>query len=272
MPELPEVETIKRDLSRLVIGKKILDITTDSPKQVKPSLAEVKKGVVGSTIKALKRRGKLLQIMLSNGKILTVHLKMTGRLLVRKKDTPKDNWQHVVLKLSGEKELRFADSRKFGWLRLIENSEKLEELLVDLGSEPLDGFSIEELRTILASTSRAIKIVLMDQKKIAGIGNIYACEALFLAKIDPRRSANKINRKEVKGIYQAIRKVLRAGIKYRGASDQYYLDALGHKGSYQDHFLVYGREGQSCRKCKKAKIKKIKLGGRGTNYCPACQH
>jgi len=272
MPELPEVETIKRDLSRLVIGKRILDITTDSPKQVKPSLAEVKKGVVDSTIKALKRRGKLLQIMLSNGKILTVHLKMTGRLLVRKKDTPKDNWQHVVLKLSGEKELRFADSRKFGWLRLVENSEKLEELLVDLGSEPLDGFSIEELRTILASTSRAIKIVLMDQKKIAGIGNIYACEALWLAGIDPRRKANSLSLREQSKLFNAIERVLKAGIKYRGASDQYYLDALGNEGSYQDHFLVYGREGQSCRKCKKAKIKKIKLGGRGTNYCPACQH
>lgn len=270
MPELPEVETIKRDLSRLVIGKEILDIKTDSPKQVQPSFAVVKKAVVGATIKSIKRRAKLLCLFLSNGKILVIHLKLTGRLLVREKKAPRDDWQHISFSLGGGKELRFADLRKFGWIRLVGNKEGLEKLLAEFGPEPLDDLNLERLQKILSSSSRAVKVLLMDQKKIAGIGNIYASDALFLAKIDPRRPANKVTEKEAKKLYQTIEKVLKAGIKYRGASDQYYLDALGHKGSYQDYFLVYGREGKKCLKCK-GEIKKIKLGGRGTYFCSACQ-
>jgi len=270
MPELPEVETIKKDLSRLVVGRKILGITTDSPKQVQPSLMVVRKAMMGAKIKKIERRAKLLQIFLSNGKILAIHLKLTGRLLVRKKGTPKDDWQRVVIALSSNRELRFADLRKFGWMRLIENEKELEKLLSEFGPEPLDSLDLRKFKTILASTNRPIKIVIMDQKKIAGVGNIYANDALFLAKIDPRRPAKKITEKETKKLYQALEKVLRAGIKYRGASDQYYLDALGRKGSYQDHYLVYQREGRKCLDCR-GKIRKIRLGGRGTFFCPRCQ-
>lgn len=270
MPELPEVETIKRDLSRLIVGKKILAIETNSPKQLKPTLAAVKKAVVGATIKKIARRAKLLQVFLSNGKILAIHLKLTGRLLVRKKDAPADDWQHVTITLSGGKELRFADLRKFGWIRLVKNNE-LRIMNQELGVEPLTReFTLEKFRKILKSTRRPIKLVLMDQKKIAGVGNIYANEALFLAKIEPRYPTNKLSGEKTKALYQAIEKLLKAGIKYRGASDQYYLDALGHKGSYQDHFLVYGRAGKKCFKCD-GEIRKIKLGGRGTFYCPKCQ-
>ena len=270
MPELPEVETIKRDLNRLVVGRKILDIQTNSIKQVRPSLAVVKKAVVGATIKKIRRRAKLLQIFLSNGQILIIHLKLTGRLLVRKKNDSKDDWQHVVIDLSGDKQLRFADLRKFGWLKLVSSKKELGGLLGDYGPEPMDDLTLVEFKKILASSRRAVKVILMDQKKISGIGNIYASDALFLAEIDPRRSANKVTGQEAKKLFQAIEKVLRAGIKYRGASDHDYLDALGHKGRYQEHFLVYGREGKHCFKCK-GKIKKIRLGGRGTAFCPACQ-
>jgi formamidopyrimidine-DNA glycosylase len=269
MPELPEVETIKRDLSRLIVNKKILDIETDSAKQVQPSLATVRKTVVGATIKKIKRRAKLLQIFLSNGKILAVHLKLTGRLLVRKKTDPADDWQHVVISLSGDKELRFADLRKFGWLKLLD-AQGLKKELSQYGPEPMNDLTLSKFKKILSSTRRAVKIVLMDQKKISGIGNIYACDALFLARIDPRRPANKVSAEETKRLYEAIEKVFKAGIKYRGASDQYYLDALGQKGSYQDHFLVYGRQGKKCFSCQE-RIKKIKLGGRGTYFCPQCQ-
>jgi formamidopyrimidine-DNA glycosylase len=113
-------------------------------------------------------------------------------------------------------------------------------------------------------------VVLLDQKKISGVGNIYACDALFLAKIDPRRPANEVSGREAKKLYQAVEKVLKAGIEYRGASDQYYLDALGQKGAYQDHFLVYAREGKECFGCK-GKVAKMKVAGRGTYYCPNCQ-
>lgn len=270
MPELPEVETIKRDLSRLIVGKRILDITTDVPKQVRPSLAIVKKAIGRTKIKKIARRAKLLQIFLSNNKILVIHLKLTGRLLVRKKDAPRDDWQHVTISLSGEKELRFADLRKFGWVKLVKDKQELEKILASFGPEPMDGLTLGEFKKILAASRRPVKLVLMDQKKIAGIGNIYANDALFLARIDPRRPANKVTPQETKKLFQAIEKVLKAGIRYRGASDQYYLDALGRKGSYQDHFLVYQREGQKCFDCQ-GKVKKIKLGGRGTFYCPQCQ-
>lgn len=270
MPELPEVETIRRDLSRLVVGKKILDVTTDSPKQVQPSLTAVKKAVVGAGIKKIQRRAKLLQIFLSNNQILAVHLKLTGRLLVRKKGAPKDDWQHVTISLSGNKELRFADLRKFGWIKLIKDKKELEKLLSEFGPEPLDSLDLKKFKAILASSGRPVKVVIMDQKKISGVGNIYANDALFLARIDPRRPAKKITKIEAKKLFQAIEKVLKAGIKYRGASDQYYLDALGRKGSYQDHFLTYGREGKKCFDCG-GEIKRIKIGGRGTFFCPRCQ-
>ncbi len=279
MPELPEVETIKQDLSRLIVGKRIVDITTDSPKQVRPSFNVVKKAVVGATIRKIKRRAKLLMIFLSNGKILAVHLKLTGRLLVRKKGEKRDDWQHVVIKLKNiktkkqknrELELRFCDMRRFGWIKLISNDE-LRIMNNELGVEPLTKeFTIDRFRQVLSKTSRAVKIVLIDQKKISGIGNIYANDALNLAKINPRRPANKVTKEEAKRLYKALERVLKAGIKYRGASDQYYLDALGHKGKYQDHFLVYQREGKRCFNCG-GEIRRLKLGGRGTFYCPACQ-
>jgi len=270
MPELPEVETIRRDLNRLIVGKKILDINTDSPKQVKPSLAVVKKAIIGTTIKKIERRAKLLQIFLSNNQILAIHLKLTGRLLVREKGAPKDDWQHVTISLSENQELRLADLRKFGWVKLVKDKKELEKLLSEFGPEPLDGLDLEIFKKILSSTSRPIKIVLMDQKKIAGVGNIYANDALFLAKIDPRRPAKKVSGEEAKRLLKAIEKVLKAGIKYRGASDQHYLDALGRKGSYQDHFLTYGRVGKKCFDCG-GEIKRLKIGGRGTFYCLKCQ-
>jgi len=278
MPELPEVETIRRDLNGLIVGKKIVEITTDSPKQVKPSLAEVKKAIVGVEVKKIGRRAKILFIFLSSGQVLAIHLKLTGRLLVRKKGAPKDDWQHIVIRLrdqsssikKSELELRFCDLRKFGWVRLI-NSDQLSVISDQLGIEPLTPeFNLEKFSQVLQSSSRPIKIVLMDQKKIAGVGNIYANDALFLARIDPRRPAKKVSEEEAKRLFKAIEKVLKAGIKYRGASDQHYLDALGHKGSYQDHFLTYGRVGKKCFDCE-GEIKRLKIGGRGTFYCSKCQ-
>lgn len=303
MPELPEVETIRRGLEDLIVGKKILDIMTDSPKQVQPSLEKVKKAVVGSVIKTIGRRAKLLQLFLSNDSILVFHLKLTGRLLVRKAGEPKDDWQHITFKIkdqpfrfaqgkkskikNNELELRFCDARKFGWVKLIDDQKELEKLLSELGPEPFVGqasfprliseqpgqahwLTFEIFRKILSSSARPIKIILMDQQKLSGIGNIYASEALFLAGIDPRRPAKKVSLEEIKKLYEAIIEVLKLGIKYRGASDQYYLDATGHKGAYQNHFLVYGRQGENCpNKC--GQIKRIVVGGRGSFFCPKCQ-
>jgi len=270
MPELPEVETIKKDLAKLIVGRKVLGIETNSPKQVQPSLAAVQKTIVGTTVKKVQRRAKILQIFFSNGSIVIIHLKLTGRLLVRKKGAKIDDWQHITVALSGGKELRFADSRKFGWFRLLKNEKELKKILKDFGPEPLDDLTLPIFRHILSSTSRPVKIILMDPKRISGVGNIYASEALFLAGIDPRRPSNKISLKEAQKLYDDLEKVLKLGLKYRGASDQYYLDALGHKGAYQKHFLVYGQQGKKCPSCPQM-IKRIVLGGRGTFYCPACQ-
>jgi len=270
MPELPEVETIRRDLEKLIVGRKVLNIETNSPKQVQPSLEIVKKTILGTTIKKVQRKAKILQIFFSNGAIIIVHLKLTGRLLVRNKGDRPDDWQHVVVTLSGGKELRFADARKFGWWRLLKDEKELKKVLSEFGPEPFSDLTLLVFQKILSSTSRSVKIILMDQQRISGVGNIYASEALFLAKIDPRRPANKITKKEAEELYQDLEKVLKAGLKYRGASDQYYLDALGHKGSYQEHFLVYGRQGKKCFHCSGV-VKRISLGGRGTFYCPQCQ-
>lgn len=270
MPELPEVETIRRDLEKLIVGYKVLGITTNSPKQLQPSLKLVKKTIVGAIIKKVQRRAKILQIFFSNGSIIIIHLKLTGRLLFRNKKEPADDYQHIVLSLNGDKELRFADARKFGWVRLIKNEKELQKILKEFGPEPLSDLNLATFQKILSSSRRPIKIILMDQKKIAGVGNIYANEALFLAGINPQRPADKISKKETEKLYQSLEKVLQLGLRYRGASDNDYLDALGHKGSYQEHFLVYGRQGKKCNRCS-GLIKRIKIGGRGTFYCQNCQ-
>jgi len=278
MPELPEVETIKQDLKRLIVGAKILEITTNSAKQVKPSLEVVKKAVVGRKIAGVERKGKMLIIKLGDKSFLLIHLKLTGRLLVRNKNDPPDDWQRVTIKLktqstkrkSKDLELRFCDLRKFGWMKLA-NSNQLSVVSDQLGIEPLmPEFTLENFSRILKSSSRPVKLILMDQTKIAGIGNIYASEALFVAGIRPDRPATKLRNYEITKLQKAVKKVLKAGIKYRGASDQYYLDALGQKGAYQEHFLVYQREGKKCLKCDGI-IKRITLGGRGTFFCPQCQ-
>lgn len=264
------METIKRDLNRLLIGRKVLKITTNSPKQVQPSLAVVKKNIVGARIKKVQRQAKVIQIFLDNGRILMIHLKLTGRLLLRSKKAKADDWQRATIDLSGDKQLRLSDLRKFGWIKLIKNKKDLAKILSAFGPEPLDDLGLVQFKKILASSRRPIKVILLDQKKISGIGNIYACDALNLARINPQRPANKLDDQEAKKLLKAIEKVLLAGIKYRGASDQYYLDALGHKGAYQDHFLVYNREGKKCFNCS-GRVEKLKLAGRGTYYCSECQ-
>ena len=271
MPELPEVETIRKGLQKRIVGRKIVDLVYDTPKMLQPNPKTLLAAVVESKIIKVGRRAKLILIYLSNGKTLAIHLKLSGRLLYRKKTDPKDDWEHVTFKFDNGDELRFCNLRKFGYVRLLTSEKELRELLAGFGPEPLTPeFTLEKFREILKKTSRAAKIVVMDQKKIAGVGNIYANDALFLAKIDPRRPAKELSDQETKKLYQAIKKVLKAGLKYKGASDQYYLDVLGRKGSYQDHFLVYQRTGKKCFDCP-GEIKRLKVGGRGTFYCPRCQ-
>lgn len=258
MPELPEVETIKIQLASLITGKKILKIVPEHAVEA-----------IGATITKIERRAKLVEIFLDNGGILLFHLKLTGQLLVRKDSDRIDNWQRITIFLSDKTQLRFCDARKFGWMKYIKNEKELQKIVSSYGPEA-NLLTSKEFSQICLTTKRPIKVVLMDQTKISGIGNIYAVDALNLAKINPKRPTSNLTQEEQKKLLIAIKKVLQAGIKYRGASDQYYLDALGKKGHYQDHFLVYNRAGKECFGCHR-KISKIKLAGRGTYFCPNCQ-
>ena len=273
MPELPEVETIKRGLQERIVGRKIVDVVYDAPKMLLPNPKTVLAGVVGTKIVKVDRKAKLLLFYLSDGNILVIHLRLTGRLIFRPKKAPPDDWQHVVFKFETDDELRFCDLRKFGFVRLVIDEKELERILSEFGPEPLTAeFTKEKLREILEKTTKPVKIALMDQTKIAGVGNIYANEALFWAGIHPETKANRLSENQVIRLYEALEKVLKEGIKYRGAteSDRAYRDVEGRPGRFQERFAVYGKEGEGCVRCR-TKIKRIKLGGRGTFFCPECQ-
>ena len=269
MPELPEVETIKKDLKKVLPGLKILELDFDEAKLLKPSVSAFKKRVLNQEITQVNRRAKVVEIQLKNTVSILVHLKLTGRLLFRDKADPVDEWQHVILELSKSKQLRFCDLRKFGWLKALTPEEVAEEL-ANYGPEPAKNLTRDYFQKVMGSTRRAVKIVLMDQKLIAGIGNIYANDALLLAKIDPRRSANSLSVGEIKRLYEMVEKVIADGLRYRGASDNHFLDAFGRKGHYQDHFVAYGKTGRPCPVCG-TKIERIVVGGRGTFICSNCQ-
>jgi len=262
-PELPEVETIKRQLADTIVGCKITNVWFDNPKSLQSNPLIFVKGVKGAIIQKIDRRAKLVIFYLDGSKAFVVHLRMTGRLLIRKAGDSIDAFAHVVLSLEKGLELRFCDARKFGFMRFLKDQKELKELLLGYGPEPLDDLSLEKFRQILSKNQRSIKEVLTDQKLISGIGNIYANDGLWLAKTHPLEPANKV---DAAIVFKAIEKVLKDG----GASDQWYVNAFGAKGKYQEHFKVYGRIGKPCLRCKTI-IKRIVVASRGTFYCPKCQ-
>lgn len=273
MPELPEVETIRRDLEKELVGKAVLDVTSSAPKVLQPSPQAVLKAIKGKKFEGFERKGKLLIVRLSGGKTLGIHLRLTGRLLIRKEGDPPDEWQRVVIKLSGGKELRFSDLRLFGYIKLFKDEKEVEEILSKLGPEPLskelDG---EKFYEIIHRTSRPIKIALLDQKLISGIGNIYANEALFEAGVHPLTKANQLTKAQVASLYNAIEQVLKEGLEARGATiaDEMYRDAYGRRGGYEEKVRIYQQAGKPCPKCG-AEIRYLKVGQRGTFVCPKCQ-
>lgn len=272
MPELPEVETIRRELEEEVIGLNITDLWWDAPKLLQPTPEEVKAAVIGAKIVGIRRRGKLLVFELSSADtFLLIHLKMTGRLLVAETGENKDSYTHVKFILDQNKELHFADMRKFGFIRLASRG-GMEAEWDKLGPEPLDDLTLESFRELLAKSSRKIKILLLDQSKIAGVGNIYANEVLFLAGVHPERGVSTLSGREVDRLFEAVETVLRQSLERRGTTtrDESYVDAYGEQGEYQSQLKVYGREGELCSVCG-TEIQKVKLGQRGTYFCPQCQ-
>jgi len=281
MPELPEVETIVRELDRVLPGKKITAVSVLRAK----SFIGDEKELVGKTIGSVERRSKMTVVGFSHyPKKLVIHLKMTGQLIYLSGTHrvvgghPTPDWVNelpskstrIVMELDNGAKLFFNDLRVFGWMKIIQNSEfRIQESRMppDVTSEE---FTVEYFAKVLGKSGRPIKLVLMDQAKFGGVGNIYANDALYLARISPKRKAKEITEKEEGELYEAVKKVINLGIKYGGASVDKYVDAAGMGGKYQEHFLVYGRNGQKCTRDGDV-IKKIKLGGRGTYYCPGCQ-
>ena len=278
MPELPEVETIKVQLQKLIVGKKIKKVKISLPKMVKLPLDKFRKIIVGATIKNVNRRAKILIFELSNGWSLLIHLKLSGRLIFRKKGEelqPEDiKWNHLIYYFSDDSRLFHNDLRQFGYVKLVKSGELLDFFKKEkLGPEPLEkNFSFDEFLAILKKKPKAkIKQFLMDQKNIAGIGNIYSDEILFFARVHPLRKVRELKSSEIKKVFEGIRKILLEAIRFGGSSVRDFVDALGKEGGYVPKLKVYGREEEKCSRCG-AIIKRIKIGSRSAHFCPKCSH
>jgi formamidopyrimidine-DNA glycosylase len=269
MPELPEVETIKTELSPYVIGRSITDVTLLWEGIVRqPSVAEFRSRITGQKIVGLARRGKYLLVNLNRGDLLIIHLKMTGALLVGRDSQEPPRFTRAIIHLDGGTSIFFRDPRKFGLMRLVKNG---DSVVGKLGPEPLESeFTPEVLQKLLARRQAPIKALLCDQNFIAGIGNMYADEALFAARIHPMRIGASLSREETKRLHRAICQVLKAGIGHKGASVQNYYRPDGTMGTAHFEFKVAHRGGEPCPKCGTS-IERITVRGRGTYFCPKCQ-
>lgn len=282
MPELPEVETIKRGLQKYLVGHIIEDITVNLPKQINGDT----KAIIGAQITAVNRFGKGLVIVMSNGYSLTIHVKMTGQLLYKSPHVSKqviagnakvalttlpDKYTHVIFHLDHQAILFYRDVRQFGWIKVVKSELVASQpYFKNLGPEPFRNLPLEIFQDILMKRKTPIKQLLLDQSLIAGIGNIYANDALFVARIHPKRLANSLSPEEQQQLFSAIEQVLKKGIEVGGASEWSYVDALGQSGKYQEFFQVYRKDGMPCPRCGTI-IESIRLGGRGTFFCPECQ-
>lgn len=279
MPELPEVEAIKLQLNKFLLNKKIISVDVKNEKIFQGD----KKKIINGKVEEVRRFGKVTSIDLSNGYSILTHVKLTGQYIYEGPETKNEILSkkvvggvpgihtHLIINFN-KGTLYYNDFRRFGWVKILETiAVENEPFIKKLGPEPLKNLTIHLLKNILFKTKRSIKTVLMDQSKISGIGNIYANDALWLSKIDPKRACNSLSKSEIKSLFFAIEKVLKSGLKYGGASELSFVTPDGKEGNYQNHTLVYGHEGKICKSCKKETIKKYFLGGRGTYFCPLCQ-
>jgi formamidopyrimidine-DNA glycosylase len=288
MPEGPEVETIRRGLELGAVGQVVKGVEVYWRKSLLADDALLKKAVVGATITRASRRAKVLVLDLSSGYSLLFHLKMTGQLVLIKSDGERfagghptesmrgdlpDKSSRVEFRLESGDRIFFNDQRKFGWVKVLPTDKvDLESLIAKLGPEVLsDRFSVEYLAAQLKRRGKSmIKPVILDQAVVGGIGNIYADETLHLAKIHPERRAGSLTPAEVKRLWAAAREVIALGIEHGGTSFSHYVNALGGKGDYLEHARVFRRQGLACPVCGTI-IQKIRVGGRGTHFCPKCQ-
>jgi formamidopyrimidine-DNA glycosylase len=270
MPELPEVETVVRALREPLVGRRVESMWYDWANTIhSPDPTSFAARIQGQTFRAVNRRAKYILCELDDD-VLVVHLKMTGRLYVVDNTSVEhaDRWVHFRLQLDGGKQLRFSDSRKFGKVYLTSD---INTITGKIGPEPLsDDFTADVMRERLANRSKMIKPLLLDQTFIAGVGNIYADEALHRAGIHPQRRSDTLSDNEVSALYETVRAALEEGIRQQGATIGWYRKPDGSRGAMQDHFFVYDREGEPCYTCG-TPISKIRVGQRGTHFCPQCQ-
>lgn len=281
MPELPEVETIKLVLQRKIIGLKISKIQVLSPKSFmgNPNLAQ------GQKVLKIWRKAKILGLDLEKISLL-IHLKMTGQLIYEDGKRfigghPTEDMMgpipnphtRVIFSFSDGSKLYFNDQRRFGWIRVSDKTQiTSDKLFKNLGPEPLEKeFAWQVLKeNLLKHKSMPVKVAIMDQKMVSGVGNIYSNEACFAAGLDPRRKAKDMENKEFKALCQGVIRVIKEGIRHGGSTRAHFVDPEGHKGYFLDYAYVYGRDKHPCKVCG-SEIKKISLGGRGTYFCPKCQ-
>lgn len=266
MPELPEVETIARGLDAAVRGRRIEAVEIHWARSVDARSVPLAL-LAGDTIASVGRLGKFVAVHLHSGRVLAVHLRMTGRLVVQRADD-RISHERASMTLDDGWRIAFGDARKFGRFRLLEAG---DTAALGVGVDPFDAaLDAPAFARLVAKRRTPIKTLLLDQRRIAGIGNIYACEALYRARIRPRRQAGKLTRIEHRRLLRAVRQVLEKAIARRGSSVDDYVDAEGMQGGFQNFLTVYGRAGLPCRRCR-TPIRRIVLGQRGTYYCPSCQ-
>ncbi len=269
MPELPEVETIRNDLRPLLVGRVITGVRVGWEGCVdRPSVEEFSRQILGKRIEDVGLRGKFLVLKLSGRRMLLVHLRMTGRLLLVDSTLPWQPHTRLSFRLDNGEELRFVIVRKFGRLYLVDDP---QEVLGDLGPEPLEeNFEVEDFCALFDGRRGMIKPLLLNQRFIAGLGNIYVDEALFKAGLHPQRTADTLSTDELSRLYSAVREVLRQGIEDKGTSRSDYVRPDGSEGTHQQRLSVSGRDNEPCPRCG-ATIERLVVGGRGTYICPRCQ-
>ncbi|MEX0617114.1 MAG: bifunctional DNA-formamidopyrimidine glycosylase/DNA-(apurinic or apyrimidinic site) lyase [Candidatus Woykebacteria bacterium] len=269
MPELPEVHTIAEDLKKKVVGAQIVEVyyTSEGQKLISKSGQDLTDIIPGKRIEGVERRAKYLILNLSGGKKLIFHLKLTGRILVRAASHPPDEFTRLIVKIDDGRQIRFTDRNGFGDVVLAENFDDVNQ---NLGPDPFEVQNKAFYDLVSRSSKETVKETLLDQKIIAGVGNIYVDESLYLAGINPFRSPRALSLNETTRLLESIKKALEEGIKHRGTTIDSYLDTDGKPGTHQFHLLVYGRGGKPCKKCA-THIEYTEIAGRRTHFCPTCQ-
>lgn len=278
MPELPEVEVVRRDLDREIVGKRVKSVEADGMRSIRRhhNRKQFASRLQGKKITGVERRGKYILVKLEGGDVLVVHLGMSGQLLRSKgARDPKSKHTHVVITFTQGGQLRFVDPRTFGemFVTELDSVEKAVSELAHLGIDPLESaMSWEQFGRLVAARHTKLKSTLMDQKFLAGIGNIYSDEILFGAGLRWDRASDSLSAEEIRRLYRSMVETLQEAVKYRGSSltDQQYVDLFGRPGEFQHHHNVYAREGEACRRCRKPIVRE-RVGGRSTFYCEACQ-